>query len=164
MPCTDFTLVFQDQLFIDKCICHLICIKRCEFMKWFASHFWKADKAFSSFYCWVRGMFVSLVEGQNSSVGSVLGSLSCLMQHRGFHPPLRIFLAGMFYTDAITSCIWQECLTLMPWHPPSGRGVLHWCHDILHLAGMFITDAMTSSIWQECLTLMPWHPPSGRDV
>ena len=26
--------------------------------------------------------------GQNSSVGSVLGSLSCMMQHHGFDPPL----------------------------------------------------------------------------
>ena len=29
--------------------------------------------------------------GRNSSVGSVLGSLSSLMQRRGFHPPLRFF-------------------------------------------------------------------------
>ena len=27
--------------------------------------------------------------GRNSSVGSVLGSLSCVMQHIGFNPPLR---------------------------------------------------------------------------
>ena len=26
----------------------------------------------------------------NSSVGSVLGSLSCMMQHRGFDPPLSL--------------------------------------------------------------------------
>ena len=30
-----------------------------------------------------------IVRGWNSSVGSVLGSLSCLMQRRGFDPPLR---------------------------------------------------------------------------
>ena len=28
-------------------------------------------------------------QGRNSSVGSVLGSLSCLMQRCGFYPPLR---------------------------------------------------------------------------
>ena len=28
--------------------------------------------------------------GQSSSVGSVLGSLSCVMQRRGFDPPLRL--------------------------------------------------------------------------
>ena len=36
--------------------------------------------------------------GGNSLVGSVLGSLSCLMQHHGFNPPLkRIFLVERIF-------------------------------------------------------------------
>ena len=36
--------------------------------------------------------------GWNSSVGSVMGSLSCVMQHHGFDPPLRriYLLKGIF--------------------------------------------------------------------
>ena len=34
--------------------------------------------------------------GQNSSVGSVLGSLSCVMQHHGFEPPLSLRYRGFF--------------------------------------------------------------------
>ena len=33
---------------------------------------------------------VSNVQGQSSSVGSVLGSLSCVMQRLGFEPPLSL--------------------------------------------------------------------------
>ena len=36
-----------------------------------------------------RAMEQEHVRGPSSSVGSVLGSPSCLMQHRGFDPPLR---------------------------------------------------------------------------
>ena len=32
--------------------------------------------------------------GRNSSVGKVLGSLSCVMQRRGFDPPLRGIFSG----------------------------------------------------------------------
>ena len=37
------------------------------------------------------------IGGRNSSVGSVLGSLSCLMQRRGFDPPLRRFFFPWSY-------------------------------------------------------------------
>ena len=39
-------------------------------------------------YCWG----CACGWGLEQLVGSVLGSLSCLMQHHGFDPPLRIFL------------------------------------------------------------------------
>ena len=40
----------------------------------------------------------TLIGAWNSSVGGVLGSLSCLMQHHGFNPPLRIIfpVEGIF--------------------------------------------------------------------
>ena len=42
----------------------------------------------------MTGKFISS-GGRSCSVGSVLGSLSCLMQWRGFDPPLgRFFFAG----------------------------------------------------------------------
>ena len=48
---------------------------------------------------------ISLTEqvprGRNSSVGSVLGSLSCLMQRRGFDLPLRriVLVEGIFLLE-----------------------------------------------------------------
>ena len=41
-----------------------------------------------------RGVVVVGVRVRNSSVGSVLGSLSCLIQRRWFDPPLRRFFSG----------------------------------------------------------------------
>ena len=50
----------------------------------------------SVWFGWEAGLCGSLVRfralgGWDSSVGSALGSLSCLMQHLGFDPPLRRF-------------------------------------------------------------------------
>ena len=50
-------------------------------------------------HAWIVSFTVLIpVLGRNSSVGSVLGSLSCLMQRRGFDPPLRktIAVEGIF--------------------------------------------------------------------
>ena len=37
-----------------------------------------------------------LTRGRSSSVGSVLGSLPCVMQHRGFDPALSCLVEGIF--------------------------------------------------------------------
>ena len=56
--------------------------------------------------------------GQNSSVSSVLGLLSCVIQHRGFDPPLRrIFLVhGIFPTELtyVLTLLDESILLLLP--------------------------------------------------
>ena len=46
--------------------------------------------------CWSTSPCCHIFQGPHSSVSSVLRLLSCLMQHRGFHPPLSFRLRGVF--------------------------------------------------------------------
>ena len=48
--------------------------------------------------------------GRNSSVGSVLGSLSCMMQRRGFDPPLRRFFGRGDFSLGVNHLSWNILL------------------------------------------------------
>ena len=88
VQCSQFQSVFV--VFVYVCVCWFFCL--------FVFVFWQAQpfliclcskkKNASEKTCFVP-LFMGK-QGRNSSVSSVLGSLSCVMQRCGFNPPLSL--------------------------------------------------------------------------
>ena len=109
-----------------------------------------------STYCQIG---TNVLEGLNSSVGSVLGLLSCLMQSRGFSPPLR----RIFLVDGIFP--WEIIWVL----PPFLRNSFGWeykprsslCTHAFHCTGSKDIDVHVLDRWMPA-TKHTQHAPSTK--